>query len=409
MRWALALLLLAGALVAPASGSAAAFPDSTFDNQCQYSYDRYWRPVPMIFGGTLTNGAGAELVSGTQLAVGDQVQLRNGTVSAILPSWITTFAYEAGMIPAGDGQLPVRAWLALEATNTDPGVTAPILLNTQAATHVVLNDRGVVDEAQSWVRVADAPAPQQTWTATGGEIQVRQALGESLPPLPVGRNGADVRVRGSLFVEATLTFPSGEILRLYLDCLQGDQVDQGSAHTDALPGSVGVFSVPGWTGTVGGATVPGPVDADLLANQGPPRADLDQQAVLRGASLRLRLTDAQRAAWLGGAPSSVPVQGSVVLAGDRSDEGSQTLSVAGTAAVPADRAGGDISAAAGLDLDGGDSRGDRHPRRSDARAAGHGREGDADAHADADLADRSVPVRAHPARGRSAHAAAARW
>ncbi len=183
-------------------------------------------------------------------------------------------------------------------------MTAPILLNTQAATHVVLNDRGVVDEAQSWVRVADAPVPQQTWTATGGEIQVRQALGESLPPLPVGRNGADVRVRGSLFVEATLTFPSGEIFRLYLDCLQGDQVDQGSAHTDALPGSVGVFSVPGWTGTVGGATVPGPVDADLLANQGPPRADLDQQAVLRGASLRLRLTDAQREAWLGGAPAA---------------------------------------------------------------------------------------------------------
>ena len=234
----------------------------------------------------------------------------------------------------------------------------------------MLTDRGVVDEAQSWVRVADAPVPQQTWTATGGEIQVRQALGESLPPLPVGRNGADVRVRGSLFVEATLTFPSGEIFRLYLDCLQGDQVDQGSSHTDALPGSVGVFSVPGWTGTVGGATVPGPVDADLLANQGPPRADLD--AAGRAARRVVAAAADRRAACgvVGRRAHSVPVQGSVVLAGARSDEGSQTLSVAGTVAVPADRAGGDLSAAAGLDLDGGDGRGHRHPRRSRRSSCG---------------------------------------
>ena len=70
-RAVVALLLLAGALVAPASS--AAF-DVEFENQCQYSYDRYWRPVPMVFGGRLTDGSGTELTPGAQLAVGDTVR-----------------------------------------------------------------------------------------------------------------------------------------------------------------------------------------------------------------------------------------------------------------------------------------------------------------------------------------------
>ena len=250
MRRAVALLLLAGAFVAPASSSAA-FGDATFANQCQYSYDRYWRPVPMVFGGTLTDGAGAELASGAQLAVGDKVRLHGGTVSAVLPSWILPFAYDSGMIPPGDGELPVRAWLALEATNTAEGVTAPIALSTVARTHVEVTSSNQVDEERSSIVVVEAAIPTLTWTATGGEVQVRQAVGESLPPIPVGRGGADVPVHGSLYVEATL---SGE-LKLFLDCLQADQVGQGSSFADLLPGTLGVFGVPGWTGAVDGSPV----------------------------------------------------------------------------------------------------------------------------------------------------------
>ncbi|MDT7572623.1 MAG: hypothetical protein QOE05_2797, partial [Actinomycetota bacterium] len=327
MRRAVSLLLLAGALVAPASSSAA-----TFANQCQYSYDRYWRPVPIVFGGTLTGGGG--LASGAQLTAGDTVRFENGTVSANLPSWILPFAYESGMVPEGDGELPVRAWLALEATNTAEGVRAPIALNTTARTHVVLTPSGLVDEERSSIVVVQAPVATQTWTATGGEVQVRQALGESLPPLPVGRDGANVRVRGSLYVEATLTFPTGDVFRLYLDCLQGDQVDQGADHTDALPGTLGVFGVPGWSGAVDGVALDGAVDADLLHSQGPARTGQGQDVELRGASLRLRLTDAQRSAWLGDA-TSVPITGAVVVHGTRSVEETQTVPASRTVSVPA--------------------------------------------------------------------------
>ncbi len=323
-------LLLAGALVASA-GSAAAFPDATFENQCRYSYDNYWRPVPMVFGGTLTDGSGTELPSAAALAVGDTVRLQNATISAILPTWIIEFAYASEIIGVGTTDLPVRAWLALEATNTEQGITPPIPLQTTARAHVVLTPGGVVDVEQSSLTVIQAPVPTQAWTATGGEVQVRQALGESLPPLPVGRDGADVQVRGSLYVEASL----GAAGRLYLDCLQGLQVDQGETHTDGLPGNLGAFGVPGWTGSVRATPVPGPVDADLLHNEGPRRAGLDQQAVLSGVSLRLRLTDAQREAWVGDA-TSVPVSGKLTIDGDRSAEESQELTVARTVTLPAD-------------------------------------------------------------------------
>ena len=184
-RAVVALLLFAGALVAPASSAAS----TQFENQCQYSYDRYWRPVPLVFDGRLTDGSGTELTPGAQLAVGDTVRYSNGTVSALLPSWIVTFAYESSMIPLGDGQLPVKAWLALEATNTVEGVTAPIPLTTVARTNVVLAPSGLVDETRSSIWVEAAPIPTQSWTATGGEVAVRQALGESLGPIPARPDG----------------------------------------------------------------------------------------------------------------------------------------------------------------------------------------------------------------------------
>lgn len=335
MRSAVALLLLAGALVAPASSAAAAFPDSEFENQCQYSYDRYWRPVPMIFGGRLTNSSGTELAPGAQLAVGDTVKLESGTVSAILPSWITTFAFEAGMIPLGDGEIPVTAYLALEATNTAEGVRAPIKLDTVARTRVVLGPNGLVDESQSSVIVDKAPIPSQSWTATGGEVQVRQGLAESLPPLPVGRDGALVDVRGSLYVDAALTFPSGEQFHLYLDCLQGKQVDEGSTHTDVVPPAMATVGVPGFQGTVGDVPLSAPVDAWYWASLGGMRVAAGGNALLEHAFLRVRLTAAQRQAWLGSATSAT-FTGSLELSGMRTSQGAQTVAIEQTQLVPAD-------------------------------------------------------------------------
>jgi hypothetical protein len=285
-----ALLLLAGALVAPASS--AAFPAVSFENQCQYSYDPYWRPVPMVFGGKLTDEAGTELVSDASHPVGKKIVLRDGTVSGVLPTWFLQFGFDSGMFGLGDTDLPVRAWLALKATNTAEGVVAPIALNTVARAHIETTAAGQVDENRSSLTVVAAPLPQLSWTATGGEVQVRQAVGESLPPLPVGRDGGAVRVRGSLYVEATL---AGD-LKMYMDCLQATQVDQGATFADLLPGSLGTFAVPGWAGTVDGAALADPVDADVVLGAAPPRVGNGQDVDLSGAALRLRLTAAQRSA-----------------------------------------------------------------------------------------------------------------
>jgi hypothetical protein len=237
--------------------------------------------------------------------------------------------------------LPVRAWLALEATNTAEGVTAPIALSTVARTHVEVTASNQVDEERSSIVVVQAAVPTLTWTATGGEVQVRQAVGDSLPPIPVGRGGANVPVHGSLYVEATL----GGDLKLFLDCLQADQVGQGSSFADLLPGTLGVFGVPGWTGAVDGSPVPGAVDADVLLSQPPPRAQVGSPASLAGVSLRLRLTSAQRTAWLGSA-TSVPVSGAVVVHGAGSAEETQTVPFSRTVTVPS---GGPVSLSLPLD------------------------------------------------------------
>jgi hypothetical protein len=328
-RAVIALLMLAGALVAPASS--AAFPVMSFENQCRYSYDPYWRPVPIVFSGKLTDEAGTELASDSSLSVGKKLVLRDGTVSAVMPAWILQFGFDAGMFGLGDTDLPVRAWLALEATNTAEGVVAPIALNTVARAHVELTAAGQVDETRSSLTVIGATVPTQTWTATGGEVQVRQAVGESLPPIPVGRDGGDVRVRGSLFIEATL---AGD-LKLFMDCLQGTQVDQGETFADLLPGALSTFAVPGWTGAVDGTPLADPVDADVVLGRVPPRVGSGQDVDFSGAALRLRLTAAQRSAWLA-AGGSATVTGGVVVHGARSVEDAQTVPLTRAVTVPAD-------------------------------------------------------------------------
>jgi hypothetical protein len=301
-----------------ARARAGAFPKATFDNQCQY-FDPYWRPVPMIFGGRLVDAAGSELASGAALAVGDQVRLRDGTLSAILPSWMTSFGYDAGMLPAGDSTLPVKAWLALEATNTAEGVQPPVLLNTVAEVHIELGAKGGVDESRSWITVRDAPLPELAWTATGGEVQVRQAAGDGLPALPIGRNGAPQRVRGSLYAQVTL---HADGVKLDMDCLQATQLEEGARFADVLPGALDAFRVPGWSGSA----VTGRVDADLLSGAPPVRAAAGEQAVVKDSVLRLRLTQAQRDEWV---KDATTISGSVDLFGARSGEGSQTVTFSG--------------------------------------------------------------------------------
>lgn len=294
---------------------------------CQYSYDQAWRVVPVTLEGTLTDGSGTELAPGAALAAGAQVKLTNATVSADLPDWIGPFAYDGGIIGNGTTSLPVHGWVALEATNTLEGATAPIRIDTNAIAHADVQPGEAPSETSVVFEPVRASIPDQTWTATGGDVLVRQAVGTKMAPIPAGRDGSPVQVNGSLFVAAELDANT----RLFLDCLAGSQLDEGAHHTDKLPNPLtGLgFRVPGFSGTLSGATADwSTVDAQL-ENPGLFRGAAGQAVTVTGSKLRMRLTAAQRADWLG-ASGDASVTGSVTIVGDRSTAGQQAVSVPAT-------------------------------------------------------------------------------
>ena len=312
-------------------------------------------------------------------------------MSAILPSWISRSPTTSGMIPLGDGEIPVRAWLALEATNTAEGVhrrRSP--LTTVARTHVVLTASGRRRRGALVDRRRPGAGADATWTATGGEVVVRQALGDSLPPLPVGRDGALVRVRGSLYVRGdadSVGRRSPAVPRLPA----GRSGRAGRVVVDALPGTLGVFARAGMERCRRRCAGERAGRCRLLSSAGPPPRARGASATLRASVLRLRLTDAQRTAWLGERDLGRRDPVRSASSGRGASRVTQTVPVSRTVAVGAERC-----AAAG-------HRAGRPPGRQRCgsspvaalivarRDGGRGRPA---ADADADVGGRSVPVRA---------------
>lgn len=323
----LAPIAAVAAFAIPTTGAGAAPLTSSEPQVCQYSYDQAWRVVPVTIRGTLTDGGGSELAPGASIAAGSTVRLTGATVSADLPGWIGPFAYDGGIIGNGTTSLPVHGWIALEATNTVEGTTAPIRIDADAIAHADVQPGEAPSEDSVVFEPVTASIPDQTWTAAGGDVLVRQAVGTKMAPIPAGRDGSLVQVNGSLFVAAELDANT----RLFLDCLAGAQLDEGANHTDKLPDPLsGIgFRVPGFTGAVDGDPLVNPVDAQL-ENPGLFRAAAGQPATVTGTRLRLRLTAAQRTAWLGAA-GSASVSGDVTIVGDRSTAGQQTVTVPATA------------------------------------------------------------------------------
>lgn len=359
-RLAVALIPIAAAFSLP-SATAVAAPISVSEPQvCQYSYDQAWRVVPVTLSGTLVDGDGVEIAPGQSIEAGTQVRLTGGTVSADLPGWIGPFAFDGGVIGNGTTLLPVHGWVALEATNTLEGTTAPMRFDTNAIAHADVQPGQAPTEESVVFEPVIATLPPLTWTATGGDVVIRQAVANKMGAIPAGRDGSPIQVNGSLFVAAELDAST----RLFLDCLAGGQLDQGGSHSDKLPNPLtGLgFRVPGFTGAVDGSPLVDPVDAQL-ENAGLFRAAAGQPATVTGTRLRLRLTAAQRTAWLGAA-GSASVSGDVTIVGDRSTTGQQTVTVPATAVSAAGT--GDVvidlpattwtaTGATGVDLRGADA------------------------------------------------------
>lgn len=327
---ALAPIAAVAAFALPTTVAGAAPLTASEPQVCQYSYDQAWRVVPVTLEGTLTDGAGVELAPGASLAPGAQVKLTGATVSADLPDWIGPFAFDGGILGNGTTQLPVHGWISLEATNTLEGATAPIRIDTNAIAHADVQPGEAPSEESVVFEPVRASIPDQAWTAAGGDVLIRQAVGTKMAPIPAGRDGSLVQVNGSLFVAAELDANT----RLFLDCLAGSQQDEGANHTDKLPEPLtGLgFRVPGFTGAVDGTPLVDPVDAQL-ENPGLFRGAAGQPVTVTGSKLLLRLTEQQREDWLG-ASGSASVAGDVTIVGDRSTAGQQTVTVPATSVSP---------------------------------------------------------------------------
>jgi hypothetical protein len=322
----LAALAAAFALAGPPGTSTAAAATVVDGEACQYSIDGRWRTVPVRLSGTLRRN-GVELQPGQAVGRGDAITLTGATVSTELDPSIAPLGYDAGILPPGQSAVPVRAWVALEATNTAQGIAPPVELTATAVAHVTTPPGAEPTPTDAYFDPVVAPIPDQSWTATGGDVVVRQAPATRMGAIPAGRDGATVRVNGSLFVSAAL----GGDTQLFLDCAPGDPLDGGRAHGDRLFPALAVPPrVPGFTGTVDGAPLAQDVDATATATA-LPRADAGQTATVADGVLRLRLTAAQRSAWLGGS-GTASISGTVELAGDRSVQGAQTVPVTATAA-----------------------------------------------------------------------------
>ncbi len=329
--------LLVGAPPSPAVAAPVTVEESEI---CQYSFDQYWRRLPVELTGELYNLTTAQPIApGGAAAPGDVIQLRAVTFTAELPPWMLTFGFDSEFLPAGEGETPISGWIAFEATNTQQGIQAPAPFSTVARSTIVVGPGGVVDEVSSTFPIDPATVAVPTWTATGGPVDVRQAIGTRMGKIPAGRDGALIDVNGSLFTETSIG--SGpNVTRLFLDCTVGDQLQEGAAHTDRTPQAVGgTVRVPNFAGDVVGGPSAGsladPVDLAVV-DRSLPRARSGQAATLATTALELRLDAAQRAAWLGSG-GTASFSGAVTLQADRGAPASQEAAIVSTApvAVPA--------------------------------------------------------------------------
>lgn len=368
-----ALALPAIGLGLAAASAAPATAATIVDNEvCQYNYDSYWRAMPITITGQVVVASDTPLADGSTLAAGTVIpdgtnvprgtkiqlrdatlkadQLRNGDVAPGLPDWIETFGYDSGFLRDGT-VVPLSGYAAFEATNTVEGVQAPVPFATDmTASLEVVN--GQVVEPSSELTVRPAKLPVVEWTAAGGPISVRQAPGTTMAEIPVGRTGGNVRVNGSVYVEADLG-AAADGLRLSFDCTVGDQATtgaggQGADHTDRLAknlaGDTGnttdpaltTLRSPDFAGTVSGGGTVGPFDDEVdvaATSRTVLRARAGTAVALTDARLDVRLTPEQVTAWLGNAGPATGLTGTVGLVGDRSTEGGRT--VTGTlASVP---------------------------------------------------------------------------
>jgi len=227
-----AVLCAALAVVAPARAGTV-----TTQNSCRWSTDNQWRHLNVDLGGAATPNPAAP---------GSGISLTGGTMHLQLPT-------------AGDNQIDVKAWLALQGSGTLQGVQ---VLPLEVGAHA--------DGASSAVDLTLA-LPDTAWTNDAASTSFRQGTVGTLPLIAAGPNGAPVKPLGSLYLHVTGA-PGAPALTL--DCQPGTGEGLGPP-VSRVPDAFETVAV-----------------QDGAASQPPPKATPHislRSATLRGSRVRVSL------------------------------------------------------------------------------------------------------------------------
>lgn len=209
-------------LIAVAALLMGAAPARAATNACNFSVDDYWTSIDVALTGTGTPQ--------TDVLPGDTVTLTGATAAAALPAYLAQVGYNTGILKAGENQIPVKVWVALQATNT--------LERTQLVGPVAIQARMTITTGPGGAFVSATPItytppalPATTWTAAGGDLALSQApAGAITQRLPIGPDDALRTVKGSAVILADLS-----PVRFSMDCQPGRGNDTGTGPIVAAP------------------------------------------------------------------------------------------------------------------------------------------------------------------------------
>jgi hypothetical protein len=210
------LLIAAVALLCGAAPARAA------SNACNFSVDDYWTSIDVTLAGTATPPG--------EVLPGDAVTLTGATAAAALPAYMAQIGYNAGILKAGENQIPVKVWIALQATNTLERTQLAGPVDVQARTTITTAPNGEFLSA-SPITYTPPALPATTWTAAGGDVVLSQApAGAITQRLPIGPDDAPRAIKGSAVILADLS-----PVRFSMDCQPGSGNDTGTGPLVGAP------------------------------------------------------------------------------------------------------------------------------------------------------------------------------
>lgn len=193
----------------------AAAPAQAASNACNFSVDDYWTSIEVTLAGAGTPQ--------TDVVPGDTVTLTGATASAVLPAYMAQLGYNVGILKPGENLIPVKVWVALQATNTLERVQLVGPVAVEARTTITTAPNGEFLGATP-ITYTPPALPTTTWTAAGGDVALSQApAGAITQRLPIGPDDALRAVKGSAVILADLS-----PVRFSMDCQPGHGNDTGT-------------------------------------------------------------------------------------------------------------------------------------------------------------------------------------